>query len=90
MRRNHDNTRRHGQVVVAISGFYVGLYGLSKVLSALFSSPKKEEVGKSSLPSPCSLFTCASKAVSESDATINSVLLSWLELSSWRIEEVCL
>eukprot|EP00904_Undaria_pinnatifida_P012010 jgi/Undpi1/793/HiC_scaffold_10.g04257.m1 len=29
-------------VVVAISGFYVGLYGLSKVLSAMFSSPKKE------------------------------------------------
>lgn len=31
------------QVVVAISGFYVGLYGLFKGLSALFSSPKKEE-----------------------------------------------
>ena len=39
-----------GQVVVAISGFYLGLYGLSKVLSAAFSSPKKE-AGKSAPPS---------------------------------------
>lgn len=30
------------QVVVAITGFYVGLYGVFKVLSAAFSSPKKE------------------------------------------------
>lgn len=37
--------------MVAISGFYLGLYGLSKVLSAVFSSPKKE-VGKSAPPSP--------------------------------------
>ncbi|CAM9484203.1 unnamed protein product [Ectocarpus sp. 12 AP-2014] len=29
-------------VVVAISGFYVGLYVVCKGLSALFSSPKKE------------------------------------------------
>eukprot|EP00752_Nemacystus_decipiens_P007230 g6471.t1 len=31
-------------VVVAISGFYVGLYVVCKGLSALFSSPKKAEV----------------------------------------------
>lgn len=31
---------------MAISGFYVGLYGVFKVLSAAFSSPKKEEVGE--------------------------------------------
>ena len=67
---------------MAISGFYVGLYGLSKVLSAMFSSPKKE-VGKSRPPSTCSLFTCAWDAVSGTDAT--SVLWSWLEFSSWRI-----
>lgn len=52
-------TKKHGvgvtcgQVVVAISGFYLGLYGLSKVLSAVFSSPKKE-VGKSPPPPPLS------------------------------------
>lgn len=34
------------QVVVAISGFYVGLYVVFKGLSAIFSSPKKEEVGE--------------------------------------------
>ncbi|CAM9691231.1 unnamed protein product [Ectocarpus fasciculatus] len=31
-------------VVVAISGFYVGLYVVCKGISALFSSPKKKEV----------------------------------------------
>ncbi|CAM9649287.1 unnamed protein product [Laminaria digitata] len=31
-------------VVVAISGFYVGLYGLSKILGALFSSPPEAVV----------------------------------------------
>lgn len=34
------------QVVVAISGFYVGLYVVFKGLSAVFSSPKKKEVGE--------------------------------------------
>lgn len=34
------------QVVVAISGFYVGLYVVFKGLSAAFSSPKKKEVGE--------------------------------------------
>lgn len=32
--------------MVAISGFYVGLYVVFKGLSAVFSSPKKEEVGE--------------------------------------------
>lgn len=31
---------------MAISGFYVGLYVVCKGLSALFSSPKKAEVGE--------------------------------------------
>lgn len=32
---------------MAISGFYVGLYGVFKILSAAFSSPKKAEIGES-------------------------------------------
>lgn len=34
-------------MVVAISGFYVGLYVVFKGLSAVFSSPKKAEDGES-------------------------------------------
>lgn len=42
------HTYRMRQVVVAISGFYVGLYVVCKGISALFSSPKKKEVGEKS------------------------------------------
>ena len=38
------------QVVVAISGFYVGLYVVFKGLSAVFSSPKKAEAGEGGTP----------------------------------------
>lgn len=50
----------HGmvQVVVAISGFYVGLYVVCKGISALFSSPKKKEVGEKSRQKGTHCFTC--------------------------------
>lgn len=31
---------------MAISGFYVGLYGVFKILSAAFSTPKQKGVGE--------------------------------------------
>ncbi|CAM9192053.1 unnamed protein product [Scytosiphon promiscuus] len=58
-------------VVVAISGFYVGLYVVFKGMSAIFSSPKKEEVA-----APVAAATSSS---SEVPAGYEDDFWQWLE-----------
>ncbi|CAN0451105.1 unnamed protein product [Ascophyllum nodosum] len=61
-------------LVVGIAGFYVGLYGLFKVVSAMFSSPKKK-LGEIQAPA-----AAASAPTSDSEIpTGGDDFYKWLE-----------